>query len=108
MKDILRWLVFMGIVLQYIFSSAFAEASKADPNVRKAVEYISQLKAGANPDNLKRPQLRYLRGYNAKQLNKQLRKAMDDAEALARAGKQDEIKEIEVVKEDANQGRSTY
>jgi len=103
MKMIVRWLVVMGIVLQLLAQVAYA--GKADSNARQAADYISQLRAGANPNTLKRPQLRHLRGYSARQLNNHLTKAMDDAEALARAGKQDRIILIEVVDDDSSKGK---
>ena len=98
MKAVVRWLVLMGIVLQFVFLGTYATAKgRGDSNARNVAEYISQLKAGANPDTLKRPQVRHLKGFRGKRFNTQLKKAMDDAEALARAGKQEKIVEIEVV-----------
>jgi hypothetical protein len=97
MKTVFRWLVVVGIILQFSSLSAYAGWKNivAD-NGRKAAEYISLLKAGAEPDSIKRPFLRHVNTYEAKQQKKRFIKAMDEAEELARAGRHEQIMELEI------------
>ena len=97
MKTFFRWLVVVGIIFQFLSPSAYAAWKNivAD-NGRKAAEYISLLKAGAEPDSIKRPFLRHVNTYEAKQQKKRFIKAMDEAEELARAGRHEQIMELEI------------
>lgn len=96
MKKMFKILVVFGVIFQFLSSPVYANwKEKITNNQLKAKEYISQLKAGANPDSLTRPHLRRVDKYKVKQSNKEIKKAMDEAEALARAGKHDLIMEPE-------------
>ena len=64
---------------------------KISRNQVKVAEYVAQLKNGADPDALQRPHLRTDQQYQAKQANKEMRRIMDEAEALARQGRHQEI-----------------
>lgn len=64
---------------------------KITGNQLKAKAYIEQLMNGADPDSLERPHIRYDQKYQAKVANREIRQAMDQAEQLAREGKQDQI-----------------
>ena len=77
-------------------------------NEQLAAEYITQLKAGAQPGSIERPILRHIDRYDAKQEKKRFNQAMDEAEALARAGRRDLIRELEVEWGDLQPSRSTY
>lgn len=96
MRSVFRWLVAIGIVLQFLTPSAYAGwKNRSTINAEMATEYISQLKAGAQPGSINRPTLRHINNYKAKQQRKMFIQAMDEAEALARAGKRDQIREFE-------------
>ena len=97
MRTVFRWLVVVGIILQFLSPSAYAGWKNivAD-NGRKAAEYISLLKAGAEPGSIERPFLRHVNTYEAKQQKKRFIKAMDEAEELARAGRHEQIMELEI------------
>jgi hypothetical protein len=60
-----------------------------------AAEYISQLKAGADPGSIERPAMRFISQYQAKQEQTKFIKTMGEEEALARAGKHDQRQELE-------------
>ncbi len=93
-----RWLMVAAIVFQLLASPVYG-ASKAiiTRNQLKAIEYITQLKAGADPNSLTRPQLRRHNKWKVKQSRREINKAMDEAEALARAGKHHLIQKPEFV-----------
>ncbi len=92
MRTVFRWLITMVVVLHLLAPVAHAGwKSKVAGNERRATEYISLLKAGEEPGSIKRPFMRHINRYQAKQQQKRLNQAMDDAEALALAGRHDEI-----------------
>jgi len=85
----------IAMVFLFFCSPAYGYHGKITLNQIKAKEYISQLQAGADPDSLTRPHLRRDKNNKMKQSRREIQKAMDDAEALARAGKYQLIKEPE-------------
>ena len=99
------WLVLMGIVLQFLVPPVYAAGgwqTVINEDKARAAAYIHKLKEGADPSELQQPVLRgvpFRRGYvnyRAKREIMLLGQAMDEAEALAKAGKRDQIKELEV------------
>jgi hypothetical protein len=96
MKNMKRIAYLTLLVLSVVFvlnNSALAGwKEKIANNQIKVAEYIMQLKNGASPDNVPRPTLRREDKYKAKIANKELRQAMDEAEQLAREGKNALIK----------------
>ena len=109
MRTFFRWLVTIALVLHFLAPMAYAGwKNKVASNERRAAEYISLLKAGEEPGSIKRPIMRHISHYQAKQLQKKLIRAMDDAEALARAGKHYQIKELERITNSSHERTSTY
>lgn len=98
MKRILKCLIITTTIFLFLFSPVYGGWKEiVSNNQLKATEYINQLKTGADPNSLTRPNLRRQNHYKAKQSYREVSKAMDDAEALARAGKADLIKDPEFV-----------
>jgi hypothetical protein len=96
MKTFFRWVLMVGIVFQFLSSPAYAWwKAKVAVNERMAAEYIARLKDGADPGSVERPAMRFISQYQAKQEQKKFIKAMDEAEEFARAGKHDQIQELE-------------
>jgi len=94
MKKLLNCLFLFGPIVQLLSSSVYAGHRvkyKIMTNQLKGQEYIFQLKDGANPDILERPRLRLSGNYKAKKERREMYKAMDEAEALARQGKRNLI-----------------
>ena len=113
MRKTFRWLIAAGIVLQFLSSTVYGGFKETiTQNQVKAAEYITQLKAGADPDTLTRPQLRRnQKDFKAKQSVKEINKAMDEAESLARDGKHDLIQKPDFNYEGVSEGEprtSTY
>lgn len=93
----LQILLTVSLMLQLLSLPAYGYWKvKMAISERNAAEYISQLKAGARPDDLTRPEMRYDEEYNAKMYVKELNRAMDEAERLARQGRNDQIEELEL------------
>jgi hypothetical protein len=96
MTTVSKWLIVAGIVLQFLCSPVYSGyQGKITRNQIRAKEYIGQLKAGANPNTLERPQLRRDKKTKMKRSRREIIGAMDEAEALARAGNHNLIKEPE-------------
>lgn len=96
MKTVLRWLAVVVTIIPLLSLPAYAGwKAKVTKNQEVASAYIMQLKSGKDPDKLIRPHLRRSDKYKAKQSQKEIKKAMDEAEAQARAGKHKLIKEPE-------------
>jgi len=96
MKTVIKWLMVAGILLQFLCSPVYSGyQGKITQNQIRAKEYIAQLQAGEDPDNLTRPQLRRDKKTKMKRSVREINKAMDEAEAFARAGKYYLIKEPE-------------
>ena len=92
MKTYIRGSVIAGIFLLSLVYPTFANwKARVTQNQIKAAKYITQLKNGANPDTIKRPQLRRDKSWKAKQSQKEIAAAMTKAEKLARSGKQNLI-----------------
>lgn len=109
MRTVFRWLMVVGIVLH--FSSLSAHAWWKDlvvDNEKSAAEYISELKAGAEPGSIERPPLRHINRFEAKQEKRRLIEAMNEAENLARTGKRDQIKELEVKSSSSSEEKGSY
>jgi hypothetical protein len=91
MKNMKRIAYLTLLVLSVVFvlnNPALAGwKEKIANNQIKVAEYIMKLKNGASPDNVTRPTLRREDKYKAKIANKELRQAMEEAEQLARDGK---------------------
>lgn len=101
MGKLLRWLLIIGMVLQSTSLPAHAWwKAKVAINEKNAAEYIEKLKSGADPNSVVRPTMRFIKKIQAKNEQKRFFKAMDEAEALARAGKHEEIKELELKYQD--------
>lgn len=99
MKTFARVLLMAGIMLQLSFLPVYANGYwklKMAISERNAAEYIEKLKAGARPGSLKRPEMRYDTEYQAKVYVRELNEAMDEAERLARQGKNEQIKELDL------------
>lgn len=96
MKTVFKWLMLAGIVLQFLCSPVYSGyLGKITQNQIRAKEYIAQLKAGADPNRLERPQLRRDKKTKMKRSRREIIAAMDESEALARGGKRNLIKEPE-------------
>lgn len=96
MKTVFKCLMVAGIVLQFLCSPVYSGyLGKITQNQIRAKEYIAELRAGADPNRLERPQLRRDKRTKMKRSNREIIAAMDEAEALARAGKRNLIKEPE-------------
>jgi hypothetical protein len=109
MRTVFRWLILVGIVLQFLVPSAYAGwKNRVAANEQQAAEYISQLEAGAPPGSIERPILRHIDRYQAKQEKKRFDQAMDEAEALARAGRRDQIRALELEWDDLQPSTSSY
>ena len=108
MKTVLRWLLPAVVVFQLASPSAYAGwKERVADNGRKAAEYISQLKAGAEPGGIQRPIMRHINTFEAKQQQKRFNAAMDEAEALARAGKHEQIQELDPGSDDSSEKSPT-
>jgi hypothetical protein len=93
MRTVIKWMM-AGLILQFLCSPVHAGyQGKITQNQIRAKEYIAQLQAGANPNTLERPQLRRDKKTKMKRSRREIIAAMDEAEALARVGKQRLIKE---------------
>jgi len=89
MKPIFKWILLAILFIQFLSVPVFANSKKwIVRNQEKARIYITQLKNGADPDRLQQPHLRRHNKWKVKQSRKEIKRAMDRAEALARAGKQ--------------------
>lgn len=94
MRKMMKLAFFSILLFHFTLVPAFADwKTKIVNNQIKVMNYISQLQKGADPNNITRPTLRHDKKYKASLANKELREAMDEAEALARAGKHDQIKD---------------
>lgn len=108
MKKTIKLLIVMGIIFGFLSSPAYGGWKETVTNNQvKATEYINQLKTGADPNSLTRPNLRRKNHYKAKQSYREIGKAMDEAEALARAGKAKLIKEPEFVIKGVSEEKAT-
>ncbi len=88
MKTSLKLLIIVGIIFQLLSSQVYGGVrERITKNQLRAKEYILQLKNGADPDKLKRPYLRRHNKWKVKKSRREIKRAMDRAEALARAGK---------------------
>lgn len=97
MARIVGWLLAAGLVFQLSVLPAHAYwKDRVAINEKNAAEYIARLKAGADPDYVKRPAMRFGKEYQAKKEQKRFQQAMDEAEELSRAGRAREIKELEL------------
>lgn len=99
MKKYTRVLLMAGIMFQLSFLPVYGNGfwkNKMAISERNVAEYIQQLKDGAKPGSLKRPELRHDKEYQAEVYTKELNEAMDEAERLARQGRNDEIPELEL------------
>lgn len=94
MNFFLQRTVVASILLLVVASTAFG-GWKADvtTNQLRAKQYIAKLKAGEYPDSLTRPRLKRNKTWKSKQSRKEILEAMNEAEALARAGKPHLIEE---------------
>jgi hypothetical protein len=93
MKSRIHSAIIAGLFILFLTSPAFAGwKSKVTQNQLKATQYIAQLKNGANPNTIKRPQLRRDKKWEAKQSHKEIIAIMIQAEELAKTGKQGLIK----------------
>ena len=98
MRTKIKWLLVAGIVFQFMVSPVYGSNKYIiTMNQLRANEYISQLKAGVDPKSLTRPYLRSHHNYKVKRSRREIRKALDIAEALSRAGKYHLIQEPEYV-----------
>jgi len=108
MKKLLKLLIAIGIIFNFLTLPVHAGWKETVTNNQmKATEYITQLKDGANPDSLTRPTLRRKNHFKAKRSYREVNEAMDDAEALARAGKADQIEEPEFVYKGVSEKKTT-
>ena len=88
MKTVLKWILLTSLLIQFLSVPVYANSKRwIERNQEKARIYITQLKNGADPDRLERPHLRRHNKWKVKQSRKERKRAMDRAEALARAGK---------------------
>jgi len=93
MKSRIHSAIIAGLFILFLTSPAIAGwKSKVTQNQLKATKYIVQLKNGANPNTIKRPQLRRGKNWKAKQSHREIIAIMTQAEELAKNGKQDLIK----------------
>jgi hypothetical protein len=108
MRKMLKWLIAIGIILNFLSSPVQGGWKQTVTNNQlKATEYINQLKTGADPNSLTRPTLRRKNNFRAKRSQQEINKAMDDAEALARAGKPDLIKVPEFAYKGVSEDKAT-
>lgn len=92
MKNSCLTVLLIFAVLALLSSPAMAGwKEKVTRNQNNARAYIEQLMNGADPDSLERPHVRRDDKYQAKQANREIREAMDQAEKLAREGKHEQI-----------------
>lgn len=104
MKHILKCLMVTTTIFLFLSSPVYGGWKEiVTQNQTKATNYINQLKDGANPNSLTRPNLRRKNHFKAKRSYREINKAMDEAEALAKAGKADLIKEPEFVYKGASE-----
>ena len=104
MRTLLKWLMVVGMVFQFMSSSVYGGTKDIIiKNELKAQEYITQLKAGADPNSLTRPRLRRHHKWRVKRSARELKKDMDAAEALARAGKHHLIQEPDYIFQDMSE-----
>ncbi len=107
MKTLLKWLMMLGIVFHFMSSSAYVGTKDIIiKNELKEQEYLTQLKAGADPNRLKRPRLKRHHKWRVKRSARELRKVMDVAEVLVRTGKQHLIQEPEYIFEDMSEEKN--
>ncbi len=91
MSIYIRWLIILGIILSFSSPAHAFWKNKIVKNQIKAVEYIQELRNGADPDEITRPTLRRDRKARAQAPNRELKVAIAKAERLARAGRHDRI-----------------
>ena len=91
MSRYIRWLIIVGIIFTFTSPAQAYWKNKIVKNQIKAIEYIQELKKGADPDEITRPTLRRDRKARAQAPNRELKAAMAKAERYARAGKHDRI-----------------
>lgn len=106
MGRIIRALLLIGIILQ--LSSLPAHAywkHKVAVNEKNAAEYIEKLKSGEDPDRVRRPTMRFIEKYEAKQEQKRFLRAMDEAEKLAREGRPKLIPDLKLNYQDLEKDR---
>lgn len=92
MKLVLKALLLFSLFFTICTPASAGWKEKIAENQMKALQYISQLKEGANPDTISRPIMRRDDKYSAKKANSEIRDAMTEAENLARQGKNKSIK----------------
>jgi len=92
MKTILKALLLFSLLFTFCTPAFAGWKEKIAENQMRAIQYITQLKNGANPDTISRPTLRRDDKYSAKKANSEIRDAMTEAENLARQGKNKSIK----------------
>ena len=93
MKSRIRSAIIAGLFILFLTSPAIAGwKSKVTQNQLKATKYIAQLRNGANPNTIKRPQLRRDKNWKAKQSQNEIIAIMTQAEQLAKTGKRGLIK----------------
>ena len=91
MSIYIRWFIISTVILAFSSPVHAYWKNKIVKNQIKATEYILQLKNGAHPDQIERPNLRRDRKARAQAPNRELKAAMAKAERYARAGKHDRI-----------------
>ena len=84
--------LFVTLLVLVLSSSACAGwKDKIVKNQFKAVGYIEKLKAGADPDEISRPHMRYDEMSEANAANDEIRKFISEAENYARQGRHERI-----------------
>ena len=108
MKKLLKLLIAIGIIFNFLTLPVHAGWKETVTNNQvKAIEYITQLKDGADPDSHTRPTLTRENRFKAKRSVQEINQAMDDAEALARAGKAELLQEPEFVYKGVSEKKTT-
>jgi len=92
MNSLSKLIIILALTLLSSLPSYAGWKDKIVENQTKAINYISALQAGEDPDKLERPILRRDKKTKVNLANREIRKAMDEAEKLARAGKHQLIK----------------
>lgn len=96
MKKYLSQLLAVAAAVLILAAPLYAAwKEKVTRNQLKAREYIQKLMDGADPAEVQRPHLRYDDNFEAKRSLKEVVRAMDEAEELARAGKHQLIEQPE-------------
>jgi len=94
MKKVFSLLIAIGICFQLLSLPVYGGTKdRITWNQLMGKDYMLKLKNGADPDKLERPRLTRHHKWKVKQSRREVIKAMDAAEALARAGKRELIEE---------------